>query len=240
MEPTVAILLQELQNAADPRKAEGLARYFQVRPGGYGEGDIFLGLTVPQQVKISKKYVHLGLTEIQQLLNRPEHECRFTALTILVEKYRKDPTAREGVYQLYLDNTDRINNWDLVDTSAEFIVGPWLQDRPEKMQVLSQLARSESIWERRIAMLSPFHEIKQNQFLTALAVAELLVYDEQDLIRKAVGWMLREIGKRSRASEVGFLDRYAATMPRTALRYALEHFEPAERSYYMKLKDRTE
>lgn len=228
-----------LQAAIDPEKALFLPRFFKTGAGEYAEGDAFLGVVVPKQRAIAKKYYQqISLKYTERLLHSRWHEERLTALFILVLKYPKVlPVTRSQIFDLYMDNTTHINNWDLVDSSAEFIVGAWLQDNPYKMKVLMKLARSESLWERRIAMLATFHYIKQGCADEALQVIEPLLHDTHDLIQKAVGWMLREIGKRvDRCLLVTFLDARAATMPRTTLRYAIEHFDVASRRHYLDLK----
>ncbi len=217
-----------------PAKAAGAARFFKSGPGQYGEGDIFLGLTVPQQRKIAAQYPGLSLDDIQSLLDSPEHEFRSTALMILVAQYhRLDPRGQEELHRFYMRNTHRINNWDLVDSSAESLVGHYLSLNPDP-KLLDKLARSPLIWERRIAMVATFHDIKKGSSQNALRIAQALLADKHDLIHKAVGWMLREVGKRvSRADLQAFLDKHHKTMPRTALRYALEHFDPETRKRYM-------
>ena len=180
----------------------------------------------------AKKYYALPLKEVEKLLDSPWHEERLLALVILVRQYQKgDAGTREAIYRLYLRRTRRINNWDLVDCSAEHIVGPhWREADPE---LLTRLARSPLLWERRIAMLATFHDIKQGRFREPLRIARLLMDDDEDLIHKAVGWMLREIGKRDPDVEKRFLDRYAHRLPRTALRYAIERFPPDLRARYL-------
>lgn len=231
-------LRTELRAAADPEKAAFFPRFFKAGPGQYAEGDQFLGVTVPEQRKIAKKYKDLWLGDIEKLIQSPWHEERLTGLLILVSAYQRgSDRARQEIYDFYVTHTDRVNNWDLVDSSAEHIVGPQLQNSSYKMKVLRTLAQSHSLWERRIAMLSTFHYIKQGRADEALEVAEILLQDQHDLIQKAVGWMLREIGKRVdlRLLEA-FLDEHAAVMPRTMLRYAIEHFDTLKRQRYMQMK----
>lgn len=226
----------ELAAFGSPERAAGSARFFKTGAGQYGEGDIFIGVTVPEIRRVAKRHAALPLADLEDLLHSPVHEHRLTALLILVAQYaRGDAAARERIYHLYLRNTDRVNNWDLVDSSAEHIVGPWLQDRPDKMAVLRRLAASESLWERRIAMLATFAYIKQGRAEEALQVADLLLADTHDLIHKAVGWMLREIGKRcGEATEEAFLLPRYRTMPRTMLRYAIERFPEDRRRAYLR------
>jgi 3-methyladenine DNA glycosylase AlkD len=226
-----------LQALANPEKAEFFPRFFKAGKGEYAEGDKFLGVSVPQQRLLVKRFQAIPLAEISKLLKGEWHEERLTGLLLLVSKYtRGDLSTKQACYYMYLAHTAYINNWDLVDSSAEYIVGPWLQDRPEKLNVLQRLARSDSLWERRIAMLATFAYIKQGQAHDAIEIAEILLHDKHDLIQKAVGWMLREMGKRvDRQVLLSFLDQHAADMPRTTLRYAIEHFDPEMRKHYMGL-----
>ena len=221
----------------DPEKAAFSPRFFKAGPGEYAEGDKFLGVNVPSTRVVAKQHKDLPLSEIEELLSSEWHEERLCVLFILVGQYaRGSEVNKKAVYDFYLAHTKFINNWDLVDSSAEFIVGPYLENRPEKMEVLSKLAASESLWERRIAMLATFDYIKKGRAHEALAIAEQLLYDKHDLIQKAVGWMLREVGKRvARELLELFLDEHAAAMPRTTLRYAIEHFSPARKLHYMQL-----
>jgi len=218
-----------LQVAANPEKAAFFPRFFKAGPGQYAEGDKFLGVTVPQQRLIVKQFQTLPLSEIEKLVISEWHEDRLTGLLILVGQYKKgDDAIKKACYDFYLAHMASINNWDLVDSSAEFIVGPWLDayNPSGKMAVLRELAHSKSLWERRIAMLATFAYIKDGRADEALEIAELLLHDSHDLIQKAVGWMLRELGKRvDRALLLAFLDEHAATMPRTTLRYAIEHLD---------------
>ena len=216
----------------NPAKAKILSGYFKTGPGEYGEGDVFWGLTVPVLRKLVKKHRELELGSILTLLQSSVHEQRLLSLLLLVHQYeRGDAPTRASIYRAYLANTQRINNWDLVDLSADRIVGAHLQG--QSLEPLFELARSKDLWERRIAMLATFHFTKQEDPGPALEIAGLLVDDRHDLIHKAVGWMLREVGKRcSVKAEEAFLERHAATMPRTMLRYAIERFpEPARRRY---------
>jgi 3-methyladenine DNA glycosylase AlkD len=226
----------ELRQVADSKKAIFYPRFFKAGPGEYAEGDKFLGVTVPQQRLIAKKYSDLPLKDIEKLIKSPWHEERLTGLFILVGTFKKgSKELQKEVYNFYLAHTDNINNWDLVDSSAEFIVGAYLDNRPEKLVTLTKLAKSRQLWERRIAMLSAFHDIKKGNPDDALMIAEMLVNDSHDLIQKAVGWMLRELGKRcGRELLVDFLNRHYKTMPRTALRYAIEHFDAATRQKFLK------
>ena len=234
---TLADVEHALHDLANRRDAEILQRFFKTGPGEYGEGDRFLGIRVPVLRGLARRYRLLGVEHVLTMLRSPWHEQRLLALLLLVEQYRRGTDAeRERIYQAYLANTGYINNWDLVDASAEHIVGPHLE--PRKMRVLEELARADSVWERRIAMMATFHWIKQREFRPALRIAELLLTDSHDLIHKAVGWMLREIGKRDRRTEERFLDKYHRTMPRTMLRYAIERFPESRRRQYLKGKPR--
>jgi len=223
-----------LQGYADPVRAQSSQRFFKTGPGEYGEGDVFIGVTVPQQRLVAKSYMHLSLSEIEKLLHSKIHEQRLTALIILCTQYKKaDIVAQKKIYDLYLANTELINNWDLVDLSAPNIVGEYLLDKDRT--VLLNLAKSQSIWERRIAMLTCFTFIKYGETKNAFSIAEILVNDEHDLIQKAVGWMLREAGNRCGiAAEEEFLQAHYITMPRTALRYAIERFPEKKRQAYLK------
>lgn len=232
-------LQADLRAVANPEKAVFFPRFFKAGPGQYAEGDQFLGVTVPQQRKLARKYRDLWLGDIERLLNSPWHEERLTGLLILVDNYKRgNANSKQEIYNFYATHTERINNWDLVDSSAPYIVGPQLQESPYKMKVLVKWAHSDNVWERRIAMLATFHYIRQGQPDEALEIAELLLHDQHDLIQKAVGWMLREIGKRCGTDVLElFLDEHAATMPRTTLRYAIEHFATLKRQSYMQMKE---
>lgn len=224
-----------LRAQIDPAKAAFYPRFFKTKPGQYGEGDKFLGVSVPKTRSAIKPFHTLPLAEAKQLLQSEWHEDRLAALLILVWQYpRADVVKQQEIYEFYLSHSDRINNWDLVDCSAEHIIGPYLNNRPEKMTVLTRLAKSESLWERRIAMLATFHYIKQGRADEALTIIDILLHDDQDLIRKATGWMLREIGKRvNRSVLTAYLDQHAHNMPRTTLRYAIEHLSPEQKLHYM-------
>ena len=228
-------VIEALQLLSNSEKAKNSTRFFKTGKGQYGEGDVFMGVTMPEQRQLIKGFYHLPLPEIIHLLQQPEHECRMCALLLMVVQYKKaNAELQQSIYQAYLQNTRRINNWDLVDASAEHIVGAWLNGRKEKRTVLEQLARSDNLWERRIAMLSTFYDIKKGQSADALHLAKLLLHDSQDLMHKAVGWMLREIGKRcSISEEEAFLRKHYLQMPGTMLRYAIEHFPETKRQAYL-------
>jgi len=224
-------LIKDLQKLANPQKAKILLRFFKTGKGEYGEGDIFLGITVPMQRKIAKEFINLSSKEIQQLLNSEIHEYRLTALIILVLKFKKaEEKEKKQIFDFYLKNTKNINNWDLVDLSAPNIVGAYLLDKDRSH--LNYFAKSKNLWERRIAILSTFTFIRKNQFQDTLRVTKI-IKDKNDLIQKAVGWMLREVGKRNQEIEEEFLKKYCKQMGRTALRYAIEKFSNKKRRYYL-------
>jgi len=228
-------LKKELQKLANSEKAKDLSRFFKTGKGQYGEGDIFLGVSVPDQRKTARKYPNLSLDEIQELLSSKVHEHRLTSLFILINKYQKsDDKNKKKMFDFYLKNTKNINNWDLVDSSSSYIVGDYLLNKAEKRTILYKLAESKNLWERRIAVISTFAFIKNNEFEDALKIAEILLNDEYDLIHKAVGWMLREIGNRNQAEEENFLKKHYKKMPRTMLRYAVEKFQKNKKEFYMK------
>jgi 3-methyladenine DNA glycosylase AlkD len=221
-----------LHNLGNKETAEVLQRFFKTGSGEYGEGDVFVGIKVPPLRKLAAEFQDTRLKTLQRLLKSKIHEERTLALMILVRQFaRADENVRERIYDFYVAHTLFINNWDLVDGSAPYIVGPFLWKRDRSP--LYVLAKSTSLWERRIAILSTFYFIRQNDFLDALKISELLLADEHDLIHKAVGWMLREIGKRDRAVEESFLKTRCRTMPRTMLRYAIERFPESHRQRYL-------
>jgi 3-methyladenine DNA glycosylase AlkD len=222
-----------LQKLANKKRAEQSKRYFKTGSGEYGEGDVFLGIAVPELRKLSRSYRDLPLAVTETLLKSPIHEERLLALLILVLAYTKaDANTQQQIYGLYLKNTAFINNWDLVDASAHYIVGAFLWDRSKKP--LYRLAKSKSLWERRIAIMATFHFIRQGSFAETLKIADILIVDQEDLIHKAVGWMLREVGKRDLRTEEEFLKPRYKDMPRTMLRYAIEKFPTAKRQRYLK------
>lgn len=230
---TLPILRSELKKIANKEKAELLKRYFKTGKGEYGEGDVFIGISVPENRKIAIKYSGLPLQAVEQLLLSKIHEERFVALEILVYKYDKgDERARQEIYDFYMKNLSGINNWDLVDTSAPYIVGRHLFNR--KRDILYGLAKSDTLWKRRIAIISSYYFIKKNDFHDALKISEMLLRDKHDLIHKAVGWMLREIGNKNRDVEEKFLRKHYKSMPRTMLRYAIEKFPENTRKAYLK------
>lgn len=228
-------LIIELKSLQDKEKQQACARYFKTGDGEYGEGDIFWGVAVPKQRLVAKKYRDLPLPDIQKLLENAVHECRMTGLFILVYQSQKAfPDQRKKIVDLYLRNTRRINNWDLVDCSAPTILGGYLLDKDRDL--LYKLAKSDRLWEKRIAVLATFAFIRNYDFKDALEIAHILLGDQHDLLHKAVGWMLREIGNRDLAVEEAFLKKNYKNMPRTMLRYAVEKFENKKRESYLKGK----
>ena len=224
-------LKSDLRKIANPEKAKILQGFFKTGKGQYGEGDVFLGVTVPQSRAIVKEYKDIPLIQIGQLLNSKIHEERLISLLILRENY---PKNQKEIFNFYLNNTKQINNWDLVDLSAPNIVGQFLKDKPKK--ILYKLANSENLWEKRIAIVSTFEFIRNNNFRDTLKISEILLKDKHDLIHKAVGWMLREVGKRDQKILEDFLKKHYEKIPRTTLRYAIERFEESKRQAYLKIK----
>lgn len=226
----------EIRKLKNPSKAKVLAGFFKTGKGQYGEGDKFLGVMVPVTRKLVGKHQNLKRGEVKKLLLSEFHEERLGAVLILVAQFQRgNEKIQKEIFDFYLANAKRINSWDLVDLSADKIVGAFLAGKPKDL--LFELAASKNLWERRIAILTTFFEIKNGRSETTLAIAEKLLGDSQDLMHKAVGWMLREVGKRcSQKEEELFLKKYAAVMPRTMLRYAIERFTPAERRKYLNMK----
>ena len=230
--PTLTSLRKELYSLADPADASFLQRFFKTGPGEYGAGDKFLGLRVHGLRRLVREYGELDHNHALEMLASSWHEERLLALMLLVHQYdRGDTSRRDRIHHTYLGHTRYINNWDLVDASAGQIVGSHLEAR--NIELLERLARSDDIWERRIAIVSTFHFIKQNEFRPTLRIAGLLLGDRHDLIHKAVGWMLREVGKRDLAVEDAFLKKHYRTMPRTMLRYAIERHPEKVRKRYL-------
>ena len=222
-------LINEIENLKCEEKAKIYQRFFKTGKGEYGEGDVFYGIVVPELRKISKKYQKLDLVDVEKLLGSKIHEQRMIGLFILSLKFKENP---DEIYKCYMNNLKGINNWDLVDVSAPNIPGVYLLDKDKK--VLYELVKSKNLWEKRVAMLSCFAFIRNNKFNDALKIAEILLHDEHDLMHKAVGWMLREIGKRDLKVEEDFLKKYYKKMPRTMLRYAIEKFDEKKRQRYLK------
>lgn len=227
-------LKKDLHKKADRKKAELLQGFFKTGKGEYAEGDLFLGVTVPDQRKIVLKYKNLGFEDLQKILKSKFHEERLVGFLILVEKFKKaDERGRKEIFNFYIKNRKYANNWDFVDLTAPKIVGVFLENKNKKL--LYRFARSKNVWERRIAMLSCFHYIYNKDCRDALKIAKILKNDRHDLIQKAVGWQLREVGKRcSLKDEEKFLRKYYKTMPRTMLRYAIERFPEEKRKRYLR------
>jgi 3-methyladenine DNA glycosylase AlkD len=230
---------QALRAHARPDRVAGAMRFFKCGPGEYGEGDVFIAVSVPDQRAIARRFADLPLEDVDTLLTSRIHEERLTALFILVRQFTHgDERTRRQIFTLYMRRLPFINNWDLVDSSAAQIVGGWLHDKPRGL--LDRLARSKHLWSRRVAMIATFHSIQRGDHRDATRIATVLVNDPHDLIHKAAGWMLREMGKRaSEGALTEFLERHAATMPRTMLRYAIERRPPAERLRWMAKAHRT-
>ena len=228
-------LKYELKQIANPEKATILQKFFKTGKGEYGEGDIFLGVTVLEQRKIAKRYVDLDLKDIKELLSNKVHEYRLTGFLILIYKFEKaDEKEKKGIVDFYLKNIKSANNWDLIDCVADKILGSYLINKDK--EILYELAKTDNLWKKRIAIISTFEFIKNNQFEDTLKISEILLNDEHDLIHKAVGWMLREVGKRDIEIEEAFLKKYYKTMPRTMLRYAIEKFDSKKKAFYMNRK----
>jgi len=259
-------LKQELLKLKNPEKAKILQRFFKTGKGQYGEGDIFLGIKMGEQRAVAKKYIDLKLEDIQKLLDSKVHEHRMVALLILVYKYKslggtpRGASGRRQIYNFYIKNAKKINNWDLVDVSAPHMVGDYLwqtmfrvvpckvprgsaikpikkeKNKKQPNEILYRLARSNNLWERRISIISTSHFIRNNDFKDTIKIAKILLNDKHDLIHKAVGWMLREMGKRDEKELIKFLDKYTTKMPRTMLRYAIERLEEKTRKAYLTKK----
>jgi 3-methyladenine DNA glycosylase AlkD len=230
---TAAAIRRRLRQHADAASVPGLQRFFKTGPGQYGQGDIFVGVRVPAMRAVCRECRGAGLDAIRILLRSGVHEERSLALLLLVDAFtRADEVRQRAIYDFYLSHTAFINNWDLVDSSAAQIVGGWLRDRSRTP--LRKLAKSSSLWERRIAIIATFHFIKRGEFEDTFRIAAILLDDPHDLIHKAVGWMLREVGKRDGAAERAFLNDRYTRMPRTMLRYAIEKFPEKERQRYLK------
>lgn len=228
-------LREEIKKVANEQRAISSARFFKTKKGQYGEGDIFVGVPVPNSRIIAKEFRTLPLDEIKELLYSPIHEERLIALIILTLQMKKAPEKKQKeLVTFYLSHTKQINNWDLVDTSAHKVLGEYLYTHPEEKKILKSLAISSILWERRIAMVATLAFIFKKEYKDTFEIAEMLLTDTQDLMHKAVGWMLREVGKRSGKDVlVGFLNTHYKSMPRTALRYAIEHFPEEERKAYL-------
>ncbi len=234
-----ALVEKTLREKGDPEKAAFFPRFFKTGPGEYGEGDKFIGVIVPEQRKIAKKFRDLKHSEIKKLLNSPLHECRLTGLFILVgqmEAAKKDPAAQKECVDFYLENLDRVNNWDLVDGSAHKILGAYVLENPKERRLLRQLATSKTMWHQRVAVIATLPLTKAGELDELLWLAEKLIDHPHDLMHKALGWMLREAGKVDIAVLRSFLDAYASQMPRTMLRYSIEKLDKNERAEWLARK----
>jgi 3-methyladenine DNA glycosylase AlkD len=228
-------ILQELLSVANIEKAGFLQKFFKTGKGQYAEGDVMLGIVVPLTRDIVKKSPKLPFSEIQILLDSEYHEARLAGLLLLAKQFKKTKEEKEKkeIFDFYLKNARKANNWDLVDVTCRDVIGSYLLDKEDR-RVLYRLAESDNLWEQRIAIVSTWTFIKHRQFGDTLALSEKLLNHKHDLMHKAVGWMLREVGKKDREILVNFLETHHKTMPRTSLRYAIEHFSPEERVYFMK------
>lgn len=235
MSSLATIIKKEMRSLADPKRAEVSKWYFKTGPGEYGESDIFIGLSAPQMRALSKKYRESGFSDVLTLLRSRIHEERMMALLIWTMQFPKaDPIRQKKIFTTYLKHRRYVNNWDLVDLSAPILVGSYLFDRDKKR--LIRLSKSKRLWDRRIAILSTLLFIRNGVYRPTMDIAEILMYDDEDLIHKAVGWMLREVGKRDRVMSEKFLKQHYKKMPRTMLRYAIERFPPAKRKKYLEGK----
>lgn len=232
---TLASLSKELKALASPSKAKVLQGFFKTGKGEYGEGDVFLGITVPQTRRVAASYADkAGFEDIEVLLNSKVHEERLCALLILVHKFGMGGNVeKKEIYNFYLAHAKRANNWDLVDLSADKIVGEYLLEHPAEKKILAKFALSDNLWKRRISIIATFAFIRKGKFGDTFRIAGMLLHDEHDLIHKAVGWMLREIGKREEEAEEKFLRKHCHEMPRTMLRYAIERFGGEKRKRYL-------
>jgi 3-methyladenine DNA glycosylase AlkD len=227
---------KEIRKHKDPVKGAFLQRFFKTKKGQYAENDKFLGVVVPTTRLVAKKNMDLPLADTLKLLESEWHEERLLAIFILVGQYKKgDSQTKNRIYQEYLKRISKyVNNWDLVDSSAHLIIGPHLENMP--LPILDKLAYSKNVWERRVSIISTLHLIRKNEYRPTLKIAKILLNDKHDLIHKAVGWMLREVGNRAQAVESQFLDKYAGKMPRTMLRYAIEKYPEKIRKRYLTQK----
>lgn len=234
-------VLQDLKGVARRDKADFLPGFFQAYPGGYGEGDKFLGVVVPDQRKIARQYRDLARPQVAKLLESPWHECRLTALFILVDQFSRachgktrSKSAAQEIVEFYLEHLDGVNNWDLVDSSAHKILGRWLLENPQKRKILHRLARSKRLWDQRVAVIATLPLIHAGEFEEILTLAEKWLQHPHDLMHKAIGWMLREMGKQNLTLLREFLDQHVEQMPRTMLRYAIEKMSATERQRWLK------
>lgn len=226
-------IIRDLQKERNPKQAKLLQGFFKTGKGEYGEGDIFIGIKVPVTREIAKKYLGMNFKHIELLLKSKIHEYRLAGLLILVDKFQKsDEKGKGDIFNFYIKNTKRVNNWDLVDLTAHKIVGAFLENK--RRDKLYELAESDNLWEKRISIISTFWYIKNEDFKDALRISEILLNDSHDLIQKAVGWVLREIGKKDQEILAGFLKKHYKNMPRTMLRYSIEKFPESKRKAYLK------
>ena len=243
--PSLSQLKKELKELSDLKQAKILQRFFKTGKGEYGEGDIFLGIKVPIQRKVAAEFYELSLKDIEKLLESKIHEHRMISLFILIKKYEKGgEQEKKIIFNFYLKNIKNINNWDLVDLSAPKIVGGYLMKKINEgdavfesdvceCRLLYKLAKSNNLWRRRVAIISTWTFIKNNRFNETLKISKILIADKHDLIHKAVGWMLREVGKKNQKIEENFLKKHYLKMPRTMLRYAIERFDENKRKFYL-------
>ena len=229
---TADLVKAALQQVSDPERVHKMKRFYKTGPGGYAEKDQFMGVSVPQSRKISKEFSSLPFKEIELLITSSIHEHRLTALLILVIQFKKKEMQKD-IFNFYISHMAYINNWDLVDTSAPHIIGAYLFEKEKDL--LFQLAFSKSLWDRRIALLSTFYEIRKKKFITSMEIIQILLLDKEDLIHKAVGWALKEIGEKDLEILENFLKKNASHMARTSLRYAIEHLSEDKRKFYLKL-----
>ncbi|MBI2134607.1 DNA alkylation repair protein [Candidatus Woesearchaeota archaeon] len=226
-------LAKEIKEHSHPDKAKIYARFFKTGKGQYGEGDVFLGLTVPEQRELAKKYVNLGLSDLKKLIYNKYHEHRLTGFFILVYKYQKaNEREKQKIVDFYIKHKNRSNNWDLIDCVADKLLGKHLINKDKSL--LYELAKSQSLWDRRIAIITTFEFLKNHKFDDTIKISEILLNDSHDLIHKAVGWMLREMGKRDEKELMKFLDKHHKNMPRTMLRYAIERLDNNKKEFYLK------
>jgi len=228
-------ILQELLSVANPEKARFLQGFFKTGKGQYAEGDVLLGIVVPLTRDIVKKNPNMPFSEIQILIDSEYHEARLAGFLFLVKQFKKSKseTERKEIFDFYLKNARKANNWDLVDVTCRDVIGSYLLDNEESRGVLYRLAESDNLWEQRIAIVTTWMFIKHRQYQDTIALSEKLLYHKHDLIQKAVGWMLREVGKKDRETLVDFLEKHHKTMPRMTLRYVIEHFSLEEKKFFM-------
>jgi 3-methyladenine DNA glycosylase AlkD len=236
-EMTAKQFIKKLETLRSATELKKIQRYFKSGAGEYGEGDQFIGVRMGQVFALAKEFMEMSPNEIEKLLDSPIHEVRVGAVSIMDWQARSKKISaerRKELFDLYIKRHDRINNWDLVDRSAPYVVGGYLFDKPR--DILYKLARSKNIWERRTAMVSTFYFIRKGEIEDTFKIAEMLINDKEDLIHKAAGGWLREAGKKDPKRLLSFLDKYATTMPRTALRYAIEHLDKKQRENYLSMK----